>query len=76
MGREGIEPSRCRHQRILSHHESNLELPQHVVGIAPISYYWQYAISLFCFLNPASLLELEEPPFHRKVLRSWSPHSS
>jgi hypothetical protein len=74
MGREGIEPSRCCHQRILSHRDLNPELPQHVVGIAPKSYYRQYAVSLFCFLNPSSLLELEEPPFHRKVLTSWSPH--
>jgi hypothetical protein len=76
MGREGVEPSRDASQRVLSHHDLNLELPQSIVDTAHVSYYRQYAFSLFWLSIPSSLLELEEPPFHREVLRTPSPHSS
>jgi hypothetical protein len=39
VGREGIEPSWSRLQRILSHRDLNLELPQHVVGLTHVTYY-------------------------------------
>jgi len=39
------------------------------------AYFTQYAISLFCLLIPASLLEFEQPPLSRKVLRTPNPQS-